>query len=80
MADEHIYQSRIKGHISDSWATWFEGLDIQREDTGHTLISGKLPDQAALHGILMIVRDLGLSLVEVKCLDCDSNTNLRRNT
>ena len=71
MSDEHIYQIRIKGHISENWATWFEGLTLSREESGDTIISGALPDQAALHGILMIVRDLGLTLVEVKCLDCD---------
>ena len=74
MSDEHIYQIRVKGHISDNWATWFEGLSLRREKSGDTIIRGALPDQAALHGILMIVRDLGLTLVEVKCLDCDSKS------
>jgi len=74
MSDEHIYQFRVKGHLSDNWTTWFEGMAIQREETGDTVISGKLPDQAALHGILMIIRDLGLTLVEVKCLDCNSTS------
>ena len=74
MSDEHIYQFRVKGHLSDNWATWFEDLSIQREETGDTVISGELPDQAALHGILMIIRDLGMTLVEVKCLDCNSTS------
>jgi hypothetical protein len=68
----HTYQIRIKGHISDSWASWFEGLDIRREENGDTLIYGKIPDQTALHGVLMIIRDLGLILVEVKCIDSES--------
>jgi hypothetical protein len=71
MSDGHIYQIRIRGHISENWASWFEGLTLRREESGDTIIRGALPDQAALHGILMIVRDLGLTLVEVKCLDCD---------
>jgi hypothetical protein len=70
----HTYQIRIKGHISDSWASWFEGLSIQREENGDTVISGDLPDQTALHGVLMVIRDLGLTLVEVKCLDCNSDS------
>ena len=74
MSDEHIYQIRVKGHLSDNWVTWFEGLIIRREEIGETVISGALPDQTALHGILMIIRDLGLTLVEVKCLDCDSDS------
>ena len=70
----HRYQIRIKGHISESWASWFEGLTIQREESGDTLITGVLPDQTALHGVLIIIRDLGLTLVEVKTLDNDSNS------
>jgi hypothetical protein len=64
------YQIRIKGYISDDW---FEGLTIRREGNGQTVISGELPDQTALHGVLMIIRDLGLTLVEVKCIHCEIN-------
>lgn len=70
----HTYQIRIQGHLSNSWTSWFEGLTILREENGDTVLSGQLPDQTALHGILMIIRDLGLTLVEVQCLDCDSNS------
>lgn len=73
MSDEQNYQIRVKGHLSDRWATWFEGLTTQLADDGDTVICGELPDQTALHGVLMIIRDLGLTLVEVKCLDCDSD-------
>jgi hypothetical protein len=47
------------------------GLSLQRVSSGDTLLQGELPDQAALHGILMVIRDLGLTLMEVKCLDCN---------
>ena len=70
----HKYQIRIKGHISDSWTSWFEGLAIRREENGDTLISGIFPDQTALHGALMVIRDLGITLVEVKCIDKDPNS------
>jgi hypothetical protein len=73
MSDEQIYQIRIRGHIGENWASWFDGLTLRRIESGDTIISGVIPDQAALHGILMIVRDLGLTLVEVKCLDCNNN-------
>lgn len=68
------YQIRVEGHLSDSWSSKFYDMTIKREEQGFTLISGKLPDQTALHGVLMIIRDLGLKLVEVKCIDCDSNS------
>jgi hypothetical protein len=67
----HKYQIRIKGHISDEW---FEDLIIRREENGDTVISGELPDQTALHGILMIIRDLGLTLVEVKSINCETDS------
>ena len=71
----HTYQIRVQGHLSDSWASRLGGLSLQRVDSGDTLLHGELPDQAALHGVLMVIRDLGLTLVEVKCLDCDADTN-----
>jgi len=70
----HTYQIRIQGHLSDSWSVRFEGLTLQREESGETILCGELPDQTALHGVLMIIRDLGLTLVEVKCLDCDADS------
>ncbi len=59
------YEIRIKGHLDDRWAGRFEGLTITREDTGETLLSGPVADQAALHGWLRKVRDLALPLVSV---------------
>ncbi len=59
------YEIRLKGHLDDRWAEWFEGLTITLEENGDTLLTGPLVDQAALHGLLRKVRDLGLSLVSV---------------
>ena len=59
------YEIRIEGHLGSSWSAWFEGLEISRTPEGATVLSGPLPDQAALHGVLMKIRDLGLTLVSV---------------
>jgi hypothetical protein len=59
------YEIRIKGHLDDRWADWFDGLTITREDSGETLICGPVVDQAALHGLLRNVRDLGMPLLSV---------------
>jgi hypothetical protein len=56
---------RIKGHLNNRWANWFEGLTITREANGETLLTGPVVDQAALHGLLRKVRDLGLPLIAV---------------
>jgi hypothetical protein len=60
-----VYQIRIKGHLSPQWTDWFEGLTIALEDNGDTLLSGPVVDQAALHGLLRKVRDLGMPLLSV---------------
>jgi hypothetical protein len=60
-----IYQIRLKGHLGQQWAVWFEGLTITLEDNGDSLLSGPVVDQAALHGLLRKVRDLGLPLLSV---------------
>jgi len=59
------YEIRLKGHLDDKWADWFDGLSITREDNGETLLRGPVVDQAALHGVLKQVRDLGLPLLSV---------------
>ena len=60
-----IYQIRIKGHLGAQWTDWFAGLTITREDNGDTLLTGPVVDQAALHGLLKKVRDLGVPLLSV---------------
>jgi hypothetical protein len=60
-----VYQIRIKGHLGHQWTDWFEGLTITLEEDGNTLLSGLVPDQAALHGLLKKVRDLGMPLLAV---------------
>ena len=60
-----IYQIRVKGHLGPHWTDWFDGLVITLEDNGETLLSGVVVDQAALHGLLRRIRDLGMPLVSV---------------
>jgi hypothetical protein len=60
-----IYQIRIKGHLGPDWTDWFGGLSITLEDNGETLLTGPVVDQAALHGLLRQVRDLGMPLLSV---------------
>jgi len=59
------YEIRLNGQLDARWATWFEGLTITLEEDGNTLLSGPVADQAALHGLLKKVRDLGMPLVSV---------------
>ena len=59
----------VKGHLDERWSDWFDGLTITNLETGEAALVGHLPDQAALHGMLAKVRDLGLTLVSVQCAD-----------
>lgn len=60
-----VFQVRIKGHLSPQWTNWFDGMAINLEDDGDTLLTGLVADQAALHGLLKKIRDLGMTLVSV---------------
>jgi hypothetical protein len=60
-----VYRIRIKGHLGGQWTDWFNGLAISVDENGDTLLTGPVIDQAALHGLLRRVRDLGMPLVSV---------------
>ena len=64
-----VYQIRLKGHLSSQRMDWFEGLIITLEENGDTLMTGTMIDQAALHGILKKVRDLGMPLLSLNSVD-----------
>jgi hypothetical protein len=64
-------QIRVRGYLDSSWSDWFDGLTVTSEPDGVTLLSGPVVDQAALHGLLKKVRDLGLPLVLVKWVEAD---------
>lgn len=63
------YEIRIKGHLDKLWADWFDGMTIRHEDNGESLLTGTLTDQAALHGLLNRLRDLGIQLISVNLGD-----------
>jgi len=64
-----VYQIRIKGHLGPQWTDWFGGLTVAVEEGGDTLLTGPIVDQAALYGLLKKVRDLGMPLVSVNCIE-----------
>jgi hypothetical protein len=68
-----FYQIRLKGHLDREWADWFGGLTITLEEDGDTLLSGLVADQAALHSLLRKVRDLGVPLLSVNCIEPGSS-------
>ena len=65
------YEIRLKGHLDSRWAAWFDGLSLTNDSDGTTVISGPVLDQAALHGLLQRVRDVGIPLVSVAQIDPD---------
>ncbi len=77
-----LYQMRIKGHLGPQWTDWFGGLTITLENNGDTLLTGPVVDQAALHGLLRKVRDLGLPLVSISPVEtngrCIRDLKVRR--
>lgn len=67
--DAARYRIRVGGHLAEHWANWFDGMALTWEADGATTLVGQLRDQAALHSILNRIRDLGLTLMIVECLD-----------
>jgi hypothetical protein len=65
------YEIRVKGVLDGRWSAWFDGLQVTSDQRGQTSIAGPVTDQAALHGLLAKVRDLGLELLEVRRTDPD---------
>ena len=70
-----VYQIKLKGHLVSQWTEWFEGLTITREADGNTLLTGPVIDQAALHGLLKKVRDLGMPLLSVNSVELTPQDN-----
>ena len=66
------YEIRLKGHLEARWVKWFDGMTIMLEEDGDTLLTGPVADQAALHGLLKKVRDLGLPLLSVNPVEPDA--------
>jgi hypothetical protein len=62
---QEYYEIKIRGHLDQRWSEWFAGLKIMHLEGDKTLLSGPLPDQAALHGLLERIRDLNLTLISV---------------
>ncbi len=72
ISNAKVYEIRLKGHLEACWADWFDGLAITLDDNGTTLLSGSVADQAALHGLLKKVRDVGLPLLSVNAVEPDT--------
>jgi hypothetical protein len=65
------FELRVKGHLDARWADWFDGLTLTQVPDGTTVIRGDVADQAALHGLLQVLRDMGLPLISVTPVDAD---------
>ena len=81
LSEEQVYKIKVKGRLeSDYWSQWFDGMTVTAERSGETVIYGPVADQAALHGLLSRIRDLGLPLVSVNRIEPnqDSDADERR--
>jgi hypothetical protein len=67
------YEIRVEGHLGTRWAAWFDGLAISGEDDGTSVLRGEVVDQAALHGLLQKLRDVGIPLLSLTQLDHEGN-------
>lgn len=69
MPEKHAYEIKIEGHLDSHWDDWFEDFQLSYDQEDNTMLTGTLTDQAALHGLLVKIRDLGLTLLSVARLD-----------
>ena len=69
------YEIRVEGQLDQRWLEWFDGIQLAHADNGDTILRGAMRDQAALYGVLMKMRDLGLTLVSVTRVEPDSHTD-----
>jgi hypothetical protein len=76
IANTAYYEIRLKGQLDARWVNWFDGMTITLDDNGDTLLNGPVVDQAALHGLLKKVRDLGMPLLSVNCVKPDTAEDL----
>jgi len=70
----NTYLIKIKGHLDDQWSDWLGGLEITQDGHGNSLLRGRVRDQAALHGILAQIRDLGLTLISIMPKDTNGES------
>ena len=74
--EPELYEIRVRGHLEARWVKWFDGLAITLDENGDTLLTGPVTDQAALHGLLRQVRDVGLPLLSVNPVEPGPSTTL----
>ncbi len=75
---KQVYEIRVKGHLDESWTDWLNGLAIHHEPGGDLLLNGSLPDQAALHGVLNRLGDLGVQLISVNPVEATGTKGDRK--
>ena len=78
MQAEAFYQIRVKGHLPEHWTEWFDGLSLRNEANGEATLAGLVADQAALHGLLVKLRDLHLPVLAVNRIEPDLNLESKR--
>ena len=71
MATPQVYEICVQGHLGLEWSDWFDGLEVSHQPNGDSVLTGSVLDQAALHGILIKIRDLGLPLLSVRRVEID---------
>jgi hypothetical protein len=75
-SDAQFYRIRVKGYLDESWSEWFDGLIIQHEANGTTLLNGYITDQSALFGILLKIQNLALGLISVNIAENTETNNI----